>query len=284
LKAPITVARGHRLRRPYNHAMANEHPYVLDNQAPEAGNRFDALSRLFDATTFGHLDRLGVTSGWKVWEVGAGSPGVARRLSQLVGDTGRVLATDIDTSWLDADETRRYDVVRHNVVSDAAPSDDFDLIHARLVLVHLGERAMVIGSLVDALRSGGWLLLEEADPMLQSKVCPDEWGDEQRLANKLKDGFRSILREGGVDLEFGRTLPQHLRSAGLVDVEADAYFPMSGVWCDELERATIEQIRDRLVRAGLATNEEIERHLRNVVGHQLDLATSPLISAWGRKP
>jgi hypothetical protein len=57
---------------------------------------------------------------------------------------------------------------------------------------------------------------------------------------------------------------------------------MSGPACDELERATVEQIRDRLVAAGLATEAEIDRHLASVTSGRLDLATSPMISAWGR--
>jgi hypothetical protein len=51
-----------------------------------------------------------------------------------------------------------------------------------------------------------------------------------------------------------------------------------------LEAATIEQIRGELVAAGLATSEDIDRHLRAVEAGHLDLATSPMISAWGRKP
>jgi hypothetical protein len=48
--------------------------------------------------------------------------------------------------------------------------------------------------------------------------------------------------------------------------------------------ATVQQIRDRLVAAGLATEAEIEQHLTNVASGRLDLATAPLISAWGHKP
>lgn len=44
------------------------------------------------------------------------------------------------------------------------------------------------------------------------------------------------------------------------------------------------QIRGRLVEAGLATDEESDEHLRNVDSGRLDLATSPMISAWARKP
>jgi hypothetical protein len=138
--------------------------------------------------------------------------------------------------------------------------------------------------MVSALRPGGALLLEEADPMLQPLVCPDEWGPEHRLANKLKHGFRSLMADRAVDLAYGRTLPRLLRDAGLVEVRADAFFPLSGPACDLLEEATVEQIRGRLVQAGLATDEEIDAHLRRVRTGRLDLATSPLVSAWGRRP
>ena len=92
------------------------------------------------------------------------------------------------------------------------------------------------------------------------------------------------MSQRGADLSFGRTLPRLLRSAGMSDVRSDAYFPMGGPVCNELERATIEQIRDRLISGGLATVDEIEQHLSNVASGQLDLATSPMVSAWARKP
>jgi hypothetical protein len=46
----------------------------------------------------------------------------------------------------------------------------------------------------------------------------------------------------------------------------------------------VAQIRDRLVAAHLATSEEVDEHLNNIAAGILDLATSPMISAWGRKP
>jgi SAM-dependent methyltransferase len=256
--------------------------YLLDNQETQAGERFDALSRLFNASTFRHAHLIGLERGWRVWEVGAGGPSVPVWLAEQVGPEGHVLATDIDTSWIDATEPG-YEVERHDVGAEPAPAEAFDLVHARLVLVHVTQRAKAMATMVSALRPGGWLLIEEADPTLQPLVCPDESGEEQQLANRLKHGFRTLLAERGVDLAYGRTLPRLLRSAGLTEVQADAYFPMGGAACTELERATIEQIRDRLVAAGVATDAEIDRHVANVATGRLDLATSPMISAWGRK-
>lgn len=257
--------------------------YLLDNQQLEAGQRFDALSVLFNPSTFRHAQALGLTAGWRVWEVGAGSPSVPLYWASQAGPSGHVLATDIDTSWLGGDDSN-YEVRRHDVGSEPPPAGFFDLVHARLVLVHVTKRAQALAAMVDAVRPGGWLLLEEADPALQPLVCPDESGAEQKLANKLKHGFRKLMAERGVDLAYGRTLPRLLREAGLGKVQSDAFFPMGGPACTELERATVEQIRDALIGGGIATQTEVEQHLGNLRTGRLDLATSPMVSAWGQKP
>lgn len=263
--------------------MSADESYLLDNQQAEAGERFDALARLLDPVTFRHLDQTGVTAGWRCWEVGAGGVTVPAWLAARVGPSGRVLATDIDTSWLPADLSG-VDVRRHDIGSDPAPDGSFDLVHARLVLVHVTARATALATMVSALRPGGWLVLEDADPGLQPLLCPDEHSEAQQLANRLRHGFRALMAQRGADLAFGRTLPRLLREAGLLDVEADAYFPIASPACTALEAATVRQIRDRLVTSGLATDAEIDEHLANVATGRMDLATSPLISARGRTP
>jgi SAM-dependent methyltransferase len=261
----------------------NSQRYLLDNQQVEAGQRFDALSALFNPSTFRHAQALGLAARWRVWEVGAGSPSVPAHFASQVGPRGHVLATDIDTSWLSRRQTP-YMVLRHDVGVEPPPEGGFDLVHARLVLVHVAQRTQALASMVAAVKPGGWVLLEEADPALQPLVCPDESGPEQELANRMKNGFRVLLAGRGVDLAYGRKLPRLLREAGLSQVHSDAYFPMGGPACTELERATVEQIRERIVGAGIASDAEIEQHLCNVVSGRLDLATSPMVSAWGRKP
>jgi SAM-dependent methyltransferase len=263
--------------------MSADDGYLLDNAQAQAGARFDALSTLFDPSTFRHIDALGIAVGWRCWEVGAGGRSVPEWLLARVGPGGRVLATDIDVSWLPAGDVG-FEVRRHDIGTDPVPEEAFDLVHARLVLVHVAARAAALRTLVRSLAPGGWLFLEDADPALQPLLCPDESGPEQVLANRLRRGFRSLMAERGADLAYGRTLPRLLRDAGLVDVSADAYFPITAPACTALELATVAQIRDRLVASGLATEAEIEEHLANVSTGRLDLATSPMVSAWGRLP
>ena len=265
--------------------MSPDHRNLLDNQQAEAGRRFGALAALFDASTFRHLTALGLSPGWRVWEVGAGGPSVPDWLAEQTGADGEVVATDLDTSWIAGANPRpNLRVLRHDVGLDPPPEGRFDLVHARLVLVHVPQRTQALAAMVSVLRPGGWLVVEEADPALQPLLCLEETGPAERLANRLKVAFRQLMADRGADLAFGRTLPRRLREAGLVDVAADAYFPIGGPASVELERATTEQIRDRLLAAGLATAEEVEQHLANVSAGLVDLATSPMITAWGRKP
>jgi SAM-dependent methyltransferase len=257
--------------------------YLLDNQQAEAGTRFDALSTLFNPSTFRHISDLGIGPGWRCWEVGAGGPSVPRWLAEQVGFTGRVLATDIDVSWTQEAANSVIEVRRHDVARDAPPEEMFDLVHARLVLVHVVDRVRALQSMIKVLRPGGWLFLEDADPALQPLICPDEYGPEQQLANKLRNGFRKLLAQRGADLSYGRKLPRLLREAELIGVEADAFFPITSPACNLLEAATVNQVREALIAQGYATAEEIEQHLANIATGQLDLATSPMISSWGRR-
>jgi SAM-dependent methyltransferase len=258
--------------------------YLLDNATVAAGPRLDALAQLFDPSTFRHIDALGIVPGWRCWEVGAGGASVVRWLAGRVGPAGRVLATDIDVSWTRAAAADNVTIRRHDVAADPPPDLVFDLVHARLVLIHVAERERALRQMISTLRPGGWLLVEDADPALQPLVCLDPRSPAERLANRIYAEFRALLAERGADLAYGRQLPRALREAGLCDVAADAYFPVALPGSIALERRTIEHIRDRLIGSGRVTADEIARHLAGVDAGAFDLATPPMISAWGRRP
>src|SRR5205085_6144894 len=123
-----------------------------DNRKAEAGDRFEALAAVYDPMTAGHFDLLGVGPGWRCLEVGAGGGSVVRHLAERVGPTGRVLATDIEPRFLEPlAGLDNVDVARHDIVVDPLPEAQFDLIHARLVLIHVPERLAVLHRLAAAL-------------------------------------------------------------------------------------------------------------------------------------
>ncbi|MFH0520480.1 methyltransferase domain-containing protein [Streptomyces sp. M41] len=257
--------------------------YLLDNRHSAAGEQGDAVGPLFDPTTFRHLEGFGIGPGWRCWEVGAGGTSVVSWMAKRVGPTGKVIATDLDTSRLTPAARPPVEVRVHDVAVEEPPGEGFDLVHARLVLAQVADRERALRSMIEALAPGGRLLIEDADPALQPLPCPDVHGPAQQLANRLRDGLRTLLADDGSDLSFGRSLPRLLRAAGLRRVMADAYFPLASPACAALESATIREFRARLVTAGIATEQDIDRHLANVTAGGMDLAAAPMISAWGRK-
>jgi SAM-dependent methyltransferase len=256
--------------------------YLLDNQAGEAGHRFGALAELFDHSTFRHFERLGVRAGWDCWEVGAGGTSVATWLADRTGTSGRVLATDIDISWMSGEHAVGFTVLRHDVGADRPPAGAFDLVHARLVLTHVRRRDAALRNMVSVLKPGGWLLVEDFDVRLQPHAVIDR-GHDDLVANRIRAGFETLLAERGVDLEFGRKLPRLLRELGMCEVGADAYMPVALPAVAALEEANVHQVRDRLVARRFATKPEIQCHLKTLRRGQLDIATPPLVSAWGRR-
>ncbi|MGW0839950.1 methyltransferase domain-containing protein [Streptomyces sp. NPDC002787] len=258
--------------------------YLLDHRQGETEQRSDPFATLFDLTTFRHMEDFGLGSGWRCWEVGAGGTSVVSWLAKKVGPTGKVMATDTDISWAVPSVTRPpVEALVHHVGVDQPPGEGFDLVHARLALVHAPDRERALLSMVEALRPGGRLLIEDADPVLQPLACLEESGPEHQVANRLRQAIRALLTERGIDPAYGRRLPRLLRAAGLRGVEAHAYFPVSSPGCAALESATVERLRGDLVAANLATDEEIDRHLSYVATGTMDIAAPPLISAWGRK-
>ena len=256
--------------------------YLLDNRAAAAQRRFGALSALFDDGTFRHIDALGIQPGWRCWEVGAGGPSVPNWLAGRAGQDGHVLATDIDTSWIDG-LAPQVEVRRHDIARDDLPPGVFDLIHARLVLCWIPGRDEALRRMAGAVRPGGWLLIEDFDPGLQSAACIDPCLPEHDNANKLRAGFGALAAQRGADPAYGRKLPRLLAEQGLADVAADAYMPVLLPAVGVLDLANFDQLRDALLAQGLATADEIDGH-RAAVDRGTGFASPPLISAWGRKP
>ena len=75
--------------------------YVFDNAWESERARLTGLESGLDAGTIRHLETLGVGAGWRCWEIGGGGGSIAAWLCERVGDDGHVLATDLETTFLD---------------------------------------------------------------------------------------------------------------------------------------------------------------------------------------
>jgi Methyltransferase domain len=104
--------------------------YLFGQVREQERARLAGLSAQFDPVTIRHLAAVRVAAGWHCLEVGAGAGSIARWLAATVGSTGRVVATDLDTQFLDDLPCPPVEVVRHDITRDPVEQDAFDLIHA----------------------------------------------------------------------------------------------------------------------------------------------------------
>jgi SAM-dependent methyltransferase len=257
--------------------------YALDNAAPQAGDRFDALSAMFDAGTISHLDRLGVTGGWHCLEVGGGGGSIAAWLSERAGPTGHVVVTDVNTRFLDAINGLNMEVCQHDIVNDPLPEGAFDLVHARLVLMHLPQREAVLERLVKALKPGGWLLDEEFD-LISLRANPELNPCEELL--NAETAFYRLLNQKGVELSFGRILFGRLRALGLEHVSAEGRLSM---WTDrsagpDLLRANFEQLREAMIQSGYITAKQLARDIARLDDPNFVTPSPTLWAVQGRRP
>ena len=257
--------------------------YVLDNAAAQAEARFAALPRLYDPGTIRHLSELGVGPGWRCLEVGGGGGTIAAWLSERVGPSGSVLATDLDTRFLDRLRCANLEVRRHDVASEAAPDGPFDLVHLRLVLMHLPERDRVLERLTKVLRPGGFLLAEEFDTL---SMPPDPAINPAESSLKTDVALREVMTARGVDLRYGRLLFARLRASGLVDVDAEARVPLwrGGAAGGALLRANFEQLKGPILAAGRVDADQFARDLARLDEADFMRPSSVMWAAWGRRP
>ncbi len=260
--------------------------YLFDNAALEAEARFGALASLFDPVTFRHLDGLGVREGWSCLEVGAGGGSVASWLATRVGESGSVLATDLDTRWLERRlRAPNVEVRKHSVGADPLPEAHFDLVHERLVLLHVRERVAALRSMAASLRPGGWLLVEDFDSDIAPETFPSPRSADEQLGNTMMRSVRALLTQRGADTALGHKLPRLLRSAGLEQIGADAYQAIeAGDSIRQLQQANIAQLADALVEQSLVSRAELERYQELLESQTVRPSSPLLVSAWGRRP
>ena len=261
--------------------------YVFDDSWQRYRERLAGLEALYDPQTIRHLASIGIAEGWRCLEVGGGGGSVAEWMSDRVGSGGSVLATDVDTRYLDALSKDNLEVRRHDIVADELPAESFDLIHARQVFSALPDTEQALKRVVTALRPGGWLLLEDLDWGNVSKTGTTlryPVKDPRRGARVIK-GFLAYIQALGYDPQYGGRLPGELMGQGLIDIGSEMWSGL--IWGGSratLEPASLmERLRDPLIAAGVAA-KDLDAELKLIADPAVAQFPVPMVSAWGRKP
>ena len=226
--------------------------YVVDQSFPNERDRLEAMARSWDAGTLGIARELGIGTGDRCLDVGAGSGSVARGLAELVGAHGQVLAVDLDTRFLD-DLPAPVEVLRADLMTDDLPTARFDLVHARLLVAHLHPHPVALRRLAAAVVPRGWLLVEEVDWTYADRTEPVEpvHGAIVAALTRVMTGF---------DATYGGRLLGDVLDLGFTDVSARYRGTQSGHERSWLPwQLLVEQFQDRIVHEGHMTQDDVHR-------------------------
>jgi ubiquinone/menaquinone biosynthesis C-methylase UbiE len=183
----------------------------------------DAANALPDNRRLKRLvaDRLHLSPGTRVLDVGCGTGDDARALASLIGKTGRVVGIDASQTMIDVARQRSRDGSRpiEFALGDALaldfPDDTFDACRCWGVLMHVdGEPARAVKEMVRVTRPGGRVVIFDFHWDAFAIDHPDQ-ATTRTVVHAVCDG----IRHGWI----GSQLPRLMTDAGLTEIEAEGH-------------------------------------------------------------
>ena len=260
--------------------------YVFDSTWDQEQRRLAGIEAMFDEFTAAAFDRVGVQSGWRCLDVGAGGGSVARDLAERGAS---VVASDLDIRHLETLDNPRIEVRRHDVLADDLEPAAFDLVHARMVLEHIPERDVALERMLEAVKHGGWLVIEDValakeDMFLGITLLWPESPSESFHA--ARHAVLSKMTAAGFDGGYGRLLPGVFISLGLEDVgcELRSKLIRGSSAAAAFHELSLTHLREPLVASAALTEDQAAKAIEAMQDAESAWMTLPLMSAWGRKP
>jgi SAM-dependent methyltransferase len=238
------------------------------------------------------LSRISLKPGQSAIDLGCGPSGILDLLSAAVSPGGRVVGVDADAAHVAL--ARQYagprglanvEVRQADARDTGLPSDSFDLVHARTLLVTIPEPAQVVAEMARLARPGGWVASQEPDAAEHAMCYPPlpAW-------DRLSELFRASFSRSGADLRIGRRLTELYRQAGLSDIEVVAHAPLypAGHSRRTILPDLVRSLRPVILELGLSDEHELTELDAEVRRHLADPHTVSLmhllVVAWARKP
>jgi SAM-dependent methyltransferase len=261
--------------------------YVFDQAWERERDRLRGLEALYDDATTRYLEAIGVSDGWSCLEVGCGAGAVALWLAERVGADGRVIATDLDTRFVDGHGRANLEVRTHDITSGPPEDGAFDLVHARALVEHIADHEKALAHLLAAVRPGGWVLVEDVDfggPMAATLARYTYPPGLAPTMERICRAAEVVFAAAGADASYGPQLVGALEAAGFEDVGGELHASIVAGGTEQWTRGTAEQLCDHLVGTGLVTAADLARFLALSAERSTHYAPPAMASAWGRRP
>ena len=266
-----------------------EEPYFATDSGEDIEwERLGLLEEMFDPITTARLDAIGIESGWRCINVGAGRGSINHWLAERVGPSGQVMAADLNPSLLSkAKLPPNVEVREHNILTQDLEPEYYDLVLCRALLLHLPLPELALGRMAAAVRPGGWLLIEEFDFSYFGAVDA-QYPGAAAFDRTIHAYFDALTAAGVMDCYFGRRMLALFKGLGFagMGVAGDVYFGRGGH--DPLGRFWSLTFgvpgMDSVVENGAVAREEFDSTCALFEDAEFEIVSALDIGAWGCRP
>lgn len=193
-----------------------ESDYVLGTHDEEVA-RLGLQHRVWRSVVTECWQRVGITHGWRVIDVGAG-PGYATvDLAEIVGPGGAVLAIERSARFLEAARGRcrargltNVEFREADLMEVSLGNPGFDATWCRWVASFVSSPKKLIDNVAGALRKGGLAIFHEYSDYETFRFMP-----LRPALDKFAEEVMASWRASGGEPNVARVLPGLLRDAGL---------------------------------------------------------------------
>lgn len=238
---------------------ASQYIFTETQYSPEL-KRLQAIERVFDPASRKRIQSTGITTNWQCLEVGAGAGSIAQWMATLVGENGKVVAVDLDTRFIANLESANIEVLEADIREFSLEKHAYDLIHVRYLLIHLSNFQTVLSKLLDGVKPGGWVVLEEPD-FAAARAIAGETAACQSV-NRVNRAILQMFAAKGMDYSLGAKLPGILQQQGLqqLAVENDTPLANGGSGIAKIMKLSVRQLAETYIGTGETTPEDIDRY------------------------
>jgi ubiquinone/menaquinone biosynthesis C-methylase UbiE len=263
--------------------------YILGDHDHEI-KRLETQAKLFEPLTRQALLTAGLKKGMSCADIGCGSGSVSRLIAEIVGITGRVLGVDVDDKYLQYCRTvstqTNMEFVHDNICeSRLNEKESFDIVYSRFVFHHLSDTKKAARSMIQLVKRGGAIVIQELDH------APGSWLSypESKAFNSLREVYVALIKKTGADPLAGRKLYKLLMDESL-DTTIECYSPCILMSCEpysSLGWQLADSLKPRILKHGLQSEKEyanMYKGLKELAKKKGTFVTyARLFSAIGRK-
>lgn len=190
--------------------------YLMGRTSAEY-QRLRTQAAVWEPAAIRALKAVGIQLGMNCLDAGCGPGEVMRLLGTMVGPAGHVTGLDIDAAigeealgLLKATVGNQFSFQAADLETTVEfPNAPYDLVYARLTIIHLKNPVNTLRRLWECVKPGGTLLIQDYD-MSYMHLYPSTWAYEE-----FERVLLGTFTAGGKDYRIGSHMPFLFAQAGI---------------------------------------------------------------------